>query len=152
MKILVLILALSLLQACTNKEKLIEKCADYNDVSWLENEIAKLQDEQMVLEDKNIMIVPLEVIEKTAEFYFFSKKLEDGTIISSDGVIYKPDGTIISPLDQINEKIHLKQKELDYFKSLSLSEKLFETYYENSFQYCEEEFKKNTVTFKAKWR
>ena len=56
MKILVLILALSLLQACTNKEKLIEKCADYNDVSWLENEIAKLQDEQMVLEDKNIMI------------------------------------------------------------------------------------------------
>ena len=164
MKILVLILALSLLQACTNKEKLIEKCADEKMIATLNigpenwnNKINEIKNKKLN-SDNDEKSWNFNKWMSGEEYDFgFEEVAADGTIYKSDGTIIKPDGTIITRIEQLQEKINLRKKEISDFKQIELDKKLLNykfgaRNYESIFKDCVKEYNEDNLTFKAKWK
>ena len=164
MKILVLILAISLLQACTNKEKLIEKCADDPELSNLKRLVDNWTNKKIKVEKniKEYRVVPTTLAYSNETFYIIEEiergifgglqLFPDGSEENKDGSLTLKDGSIITVSEFLEKTMKERNSKLADFESLSLKEKLQERKYENRFKKCVEQHNSDKITFNAKWK
>ena len=154
------------LQGCENNnvEMLLEKCADEKMIATLNigpenwnNKINEIKNKKLN-SDNDEKSWNFNKWMSGEEYDFgFEERAADGTIYKSDGTIIKPDGTIITRIEQLQEKINLRKKEISDFKQIELDKKLLNykfgaRNYESIFKDCVKEYNEDNLTFKAKWK
>ena len=155
----------------TSDEEYIENCADdtiltilKGDVDWWRDykiKVEKKITEYQVFPAENSYPrgIPYRIESRVSDGYIFgfSTHHSDGSITNSDGSLTLKDGNIITVSEVLENEMIDRNSRIPNFTKLSLQEKLLDDEYayisyEKLFKECVQKFKKDEITFKAKWK